>query len=98
MEEKSFFIQEEIKTQKENPIWVQEEPLVTQGKIKVLKEEESTMVQEEAREENEKEIESKASLEVVLSSVSQIHSCALHYPNLGAKVNITKSKLYFHSQ
>ena len=36
-EEKSPFIQEEIKAQKENPIWVQEELHVTQEKIKVRK-------------------------------------------------------------
>jgi len=52
------------------------------------------MVQEKAKEENEKEIELKSTLEVVLPSASQIRSGALHYPNLGVKVNITKQTLF----
>ena len=47
LEEKSIFVQEEIKAQMENPIWVQEELLITQENIKVQKEEETTMAQED---------------------------------------------------
>ena len=35
LEEKSLFVQEEIEAQNKNPIWIQEELLVTQEKIKV---------------------------------------------------------------
>ena len=59
LEGKSIFVQEKIKAQKENLIWVRQEPLVTQDKIKVQEEEEPIMVQEETKEENEKEVESK---------------------------------------
>ena len=83
--------------QEENPIWVQEEPLVTHKMIKLQKEEEPTVIQEEAKEANDKEIESKTTWEVVLLSIFQIHSCALHCPNLGVEVT-SPSKLYFHSQ
>jgi len=76
LEEKSLFAQEKIKAQKENPIWVQKEHLVTQEKIKVQKEEEPIMVQEETKKKNEiflgfqeKEIESKTTLEVMLPNV-----------------------------
>jgi len=56
------------------------------------------VVQEEAKEENEKEVESKFALKVVLPNISQIHSCALHCRILGVEVNITKKALFFHSQ
>jgi len=39
---------------------------------------------------HEKEVESKTTLEVILLNDPQIDSCALHCPNLGVKVNITK--------
>ena len=72
LEEKSIFVQEEIKAQKGNPIWVQEELLVTQGKINVQKEEEHITAEEEAKEEiyifleiQEKEVETKTTLEVM---------------------------------
>ena len=55
--------------------------IVPKGKIKVEEEEEPTMVQEEATEENgiildleKKEVESKSTLDVVLPSVPQTHS------------------------
>jgi len=53
LEGKSIFVQEKIKAQKENLIWVRQEPLVTQDKIKVQEEEEPIVVQKEAKEENE---------------------------------------------
>ena len=52
LEEKSLFVQQEIKAPNEGPIQIQEELLITQEKIKVQKEEEPTMAQEEANEEN----------------------------------------------
>jgi len=52
------------------------------------------MVQEEAQEENEKEVEPKPTLEVVLPNVSQIQSCAIHCPNLKIQVNITEQTLF----
>jgi len=51
-EENFLFVEEKIKVQKENPIWVQEKLLITQEKIRVQVEKEPTMVQEEAKEEN----------------------------------------------
>jgi len=75
-------------------------PLITQEKIKVQEEEESTMVQEGAKEENEiilnleeNKVESKVNLEVVLPIASNTNSYAPHYPNLGIEVHITKEAL-----
>jgi len=55
------------------------------------------MAQEEAKEEyeifleiQEKEVESKTTLKVLLPNDPQIYYCALHCPNLGVAVNITK--------
>jgi len=60
------------------------------------------MVQEEAKQENdilldpeEKEVESKPNLKVILLIIPQSHSCALHYPNLGIEVNITEEALLY---
>jgi len=39
LEEKSLFIQAKIKAQKENPILIQEQLLITQEKLEVQKEE-----------------------------------------------------------
>jgi len=47
LEEKSLFVQEKIKAQKENSIWDQEELLITPEKITVRKEKEPTTAQEE---------------------------------------------------
>ena len=59
------------------------------------------MAQEKAKEENEifweiqeKEVKSKTTLP---PSVSQIYSCALHYPNLEVEVNINKQALFSFS-
>ena len=59
------------------------------------------MAQEEAKEEDEnfleiqeKELESKFTLDIVPPSVSQIHSCTLHSRNLEVEVNITKQALF----
>jgi len=69
---------------------LKEKPIVTQEKIKVQEEEDSSLVQEEATEENEinldleeKEVESKSTLEVILPIVSQTPSHAFHRPNWG---------------
>jgi len=42
----------------------------------------------------EKVVESKTTLEVMLPTDSQTHSCALHFPNLGVKVNIINQALF----
>ena len=55
------------------------------------------MLQEETKEENEKEVESKSTLEVELCIISQAHSYALLCPNMGAEVNITKRALFLFS-
>jgi len=55
------------------------------------------MVQEETNEENEKEVESKFTLEVVLPNVSQIYTRTLYCPNLGIKVKIIKEALFSFS-
>ena len=55
------------------------------------------MAQEEDKEENEKKVESKSTLMVMLGRVSQIHSCVLHSPKLGVELNITKQALFSFS-
>ena len=62
------------------------------------------MAQEEAKEENEicleiqeKDIESKTTLEVIPPNDPQIHSSSLHCPNLGVEVNSTKQALFSFS-
>jgi len=62
------------------------------------------MAQEEAKEDieifleiQEKEVESKTTLEVMLANEPQIHSCVLHYPILGVEANITKQALFSFS-
>ena len=52
------------------------------------------MGQEETKEENEKKIESRSTLEVELPIISQGNSYALHCPNLGIEINITKQTLF----
>jgi len=56
--------------------------------------------QEEAKQENdilldlkEKEVKLKPHLEVMLHTIPQFHSYALHCPNLGIEVNITRKAL-----
>ena len=64
--------------------------------IKVQEEEEvvPTIVQEEAKEKNEKEAEAKSTLEVELLVISRPHSYGLHRHNLRVEVKITEKALF----
>ena len=62
------------------------------------------MIHKETKQENEillvlekKEVESMPNLEIMLPVVSQSHSYALHYPNLGIEMNNTKEALFSFS-
>jgi len=97
-EEKSIFVQEEIKARKENSISSQEEPIVIQEKNKAQEEEEFTMVQEETKEENEKKLNQNPPWTLsYLLFLKFTHSCSFHCPNLEFKVNITKQTLFSFS-